>query len=104
MSATLIPETLTVSYVTETFSPPLIGPIATIAAVLTGALAGNVVNLSIPLGASSVSTSLQPDTYTWTLTNSDAAGNSYGGPFAGSFTIAAPATVILSLASGLTLS
>ena len=104
MSATLYPETLAVSYSTEVFSPPNVGPIATITAVLTGALAGNTVTLSVPLGGTSVSTSLQADTYTWTLTNSDASANTYGGPFTGSFVVVAPVTVSLSLSSGLTLS
>jgi hypothetical protein len=103
MSAVLIPETLTVSYTTATFSPPNVGPIATISAVLTGAIAGNTVTLSVPLAATSVSTSLQADVYTWTISNLDAAGNTYGGPFTGSFTVSAPTTVTLSLASGLTL-
>lgn len=104
MSAVLIPETLTVSYTTATFSPPNVGPIATVSAVLTGAIAGNAVTLSIPLGATSVSTSLQPDTYSWSISNLDAAGNTYGGPFTGSFVVSAPTTVTLSLASGLALS
>ncbi len=96
-------QTLAVTYTTEVFSPPLVGPIATITAVLTGT-GTNVVSLTIPLAATSVSTSLQPDTYTWTLTNSDAAGNTYGGPYTGSFVVTAPTTVTLSLASGLALS
>jgi hypothetical protein len=104
MSATLIPETLTVSYTSATFSPPNIGPIAAISAVLTGAIAGNVVTLTVPLAATSVSTSLQADTYSWAITNADAAGNTYGGPFTGSFVVSAPSTVTLSLASGLALS
>jgi hypothetical protein len=96
-------QTLAVAYTTEVFSPPLVGPITTITAVLTGT-GTNVVSLTIPLAATSVSTSLQPDTYTWTLTNSDAAGNTYGGPYTGSFVVTAPTTVTLSLASGLALS
>jgi hypothetical protein len=96
-------QTLAVTYTTEVFSPPLVGPITTITAVLTGT-GTNVVSLTIPLAATSVSTSLQPDTYTWTLTNSDAAGNTYGGPYTGSFVVTAPTTVTLSLASGLALS
>ena len=104
MSAVLVPETLAVSYTTESFSPPNVGPIATISASLVGALPGNTVTVSIPLAATTVSTSLQADTYTWTIVNADAAGNSYGGPFSGSFVVTAPATVTLSLASGLTVS
>jgi len=103
MSSTPIPVTLTVSYTTETFSPPNVGPIATITATLVGLLPGNTVNLSIPPAATVDSPSLLPDTYTWTLVNADAAGNTYGGPFTGSFTVSAPTTVSLSLASGLTL-
>jgi len=103
MAAVLVPETLAVTYTTEVFSPPLVGPITTITAVLTGT-GTNVVSLTIPLGATSVTTSLQPDTYTWTLNNADAAGNTYGGPYTGSFVVTAPATVTLSLASGLALS
>ena len=97
-------STLTVSYITETFSPPNIGPIATISAALVGLVAANSQTLTIPLAATSVSATLNPDTYTWTLINSDSAGNTYGGPFTGSFTVAAPITVNLSLASGLTFS
>jgi hypothetical protein len=104
MSAVLIPETLTVSYTTATFSPPNIGPITAIMAQLVGLLPGNTVNLVVSLAATSVSTSLQADTYTWTITNSDSSGNTYGGPFTGSFVVSAPATVTLSLASGLALS
>jgi hypothetical protein len=103
MSTTLVPSTLTVSYTTESFSPPNVGPITAISATLTGAIAGNTVTLTVPLAAASVSTSLQPDTYAWSLVNSDASGNTYGGPFTGSFTVSAPTTVSLSLAWGLTL-
>jgi hypothetical protein len=104
MSAVLIPETLAVSYTAESFAPPNVGPITTISAQLIGQIAGNSVNLPIPAGATTVSTTLQADTYTWTITNSDASGNTYGGPFTGSFVVSAPTTVTLSLASGLALS
>jgi len=106
MSSTPTPVTLAVSYTTEVFSPPNIGPITAITATVTGSASGNTapLNLSIPIAATSVSASLIPDTYTWTLNNEDAAGNTYGGPFTGSFTVSAPATVTLSLANGLALS
>lgn len=97
-------STLTVSYTTETFSPPNIGPIASISATLVGTVPANNQTLTIPLAATSVSVTLNPDTYQWALTNSDASGNTYGGPFTGSFTVTAPTTVTLSLANGLTFS
>ena len=96
-------STLTVSYINQDFSPPNVGPIATISAVLTAGNAANSQTLSIPLAATSVSAALNPDTYTWVLTNADAAGNSYGGPFTGSFTVTVVTPVTLSLANGLTL-
>jgi hypothetical protein len=103
MSAVLVPQTIQVTYTDVTFSPPLVGPIATITAILTGT-GTNVVSLTIPLAATEISTSLAPDTYIWTVTNFDAAGNTYGGPFTGSSVVTAPTTVTLSLASGLVFS
>jgi hypothetical protein len=96
---------LGIQYTSESF-PAGSGPIATIAYSITGSAAGNTTPITgtIPLNATSLTVTLIADTYTWTLTNSDAATppNTYGGPFSGSFVIQAPATVSLSLASGLT--
>jgi len=96
---------LGIQYTTESF-PSGSGPIATISYTITGSADGNITPLTgtIPLNATQLTITLIADTYTWTLVNSDAASppNTYGGPFTGTFTIQAPATVSLSLASGLT--
>lgn len=93
---------LTVSY-TDTAFPAGTGAVAAIGATLTGTAAGNTtpVSLTIPPGATSVSTTLAPDTYNYSIQNADAAGNNLAGPQTGSFTITAPAQVTLSLATGL---
>lgn len=95
---------LGIQYTTESF-PAGSGPIATIAYTITGQAAGNTAPITgtIPLNATQLTITLIADTYTWTLVNSDAASppNTYGGPFTGTFVITAPATVNLSLASGI---
>jgi hypothetical protein len=95
--------TLAVAYTTQNF-PVGTGPVASIVASLTGAIAANSQSLAIPLAATSVSAALNPDTYSYSITNLDPSGNTLGQAFTGSFTVAAPATVSLSLASGLTVS
>jgi hypothetical protein len=103
MSSNLSQHVIAVAYTPETF-PAGTGPVDSISAVLTGAAVGNTTptTLSIPLGATSVTASLAADTYTYTLDNFDASNNPIGGPFTGTLVFAAPATVTLSLASGLT--
>lgn len=92
--------TLTVAY-TDTIFPDGTGALAAINATLTGSTPASPIPLSIPPGAQSVTVTLQPDTYAYSIQNQDEAGNNLAGPFTGSFTIAAPAQVTLSLASGL---
>jgi hypothetical protein len=92
--------TLTVAY-TDTIFPAGTGALAAISATLTGTASAAPVSLSIPPGTQSVTVTLLPDTYAYSIQNQDAQGNNLDGPFTGSFTITAPAQVTLSLASGL---
>lgn len=99
---TPVQETLAVSY-TDTDFPAGTGPVASITATITGHAEGNSgpTTLTIPPGAQSVSATLLPDNYAFSIQNQDAQGNNLGNAFTGTFTIAAPAEVTLSLASGL---
>lgn len=105
MSATIVQEVISVAYTTQSF-PAGQAPVASITAVLTGTATGNTtpVPVGIPLGATSVTVPLTPDTYSWTLTNVDASGNTIGTVATGTGVVNAPASVTLSLASGLTFS
>jgi hypothetical protein len=94
--------TLAISY-TETEFPPGTA-LASTAITLTGVSVGALPPVAVPVGATSVSVTLAPDSYTWSMQSVDPAGNELGGPFTGTFTVAAPANVIINLPSGLTAS
>ena len=102
MSSTVVQEVINVTY-TNTPGFPAGSVVASITATFVGRSAGNQtpVTASVTLNAPSVTVPLTPDTYDWTLVNADAAGNTFGGPFTGTGTVQAPATVTLELASGL---
>jgi hypothetical protein len=89
-----------VSYINQDF-PSGTGPVASITAALTDTK-GAVTPLSIALGSTTASASIPPDTYTYTIENLDAVGNTLGQIFAGTFVSTVPVGVTLSLANGLT--
>jgi hypothetical protein len=103
MSATIVQEVISVAYTEQSF-PAGQAAVASISAVFTGTATGNTtpVTVSIPLAATSITVPLTPDTYSWTLTNLDASGNTIGTVATGTGVVNAPVT--LSLASGLTFS
>ena len=103
MSSTIVQEVISVAYTTQSFPAGQL-PVASISAVLTGTAVGNTtpVPVSIPLGATSVTVPLTPDTYNWTLSNLDSTGAVIGTATTGTGIVNAPASVTLSLASGLT--
>ena len=105
MSATLVQEVISVAYTTQSFPAGQL-PVATMSAVLTGTATGNTtpVPVSIPLAANTITVPLIPDTYSWTLSNLDTNGVLIGTAATGTGVVNAPATVTLSLASGLTFS
>ena len=102
MSSTPVSEVINVTYTNTPGFPPG-SVLAAITAVITGTAAGNTtpVTIAVTLNAPTITAPLIPDTYAWTLTNSDAAGNTFGGPFAGTGIVHAPATVTLALGTGL---
>jgi len=102
MSATIVQEVISVAYTEQSF--PAGQAAVACSAVFTGTATGNTtpVTVSIPLAATSITVPLTPDTYSWTLTNLDASGNTIGTVATGTGVVNAPVT--LSLASGLTFS
>lgn len=71
--------------------------VASILATLTGAVTPSVTQSVPPDTASITFANVPADTYTIIVAGQDASGNTFGTPVTGSFTIAAPATVSLSL-------
>jgi len=102
MSSTVVQEVINVTY-TNTPGFPAGSVLASISAVITGTAAGNTtpVTVAVTPNAPSITVPLIPDTYNWTLTNSDASGNVFGGPFTGTGIVHVPATVTLALGTGL---
>ena len=79
--------------------------IANIVATVTGTLPGNttpVVQKGAPDDSAFTFPGLPFDTYTYSVAGVDAAGNVFGTPVTGSFTLVAPVTVSLSLPSAVT--
>ena len=76
--------------------------VANIVATVTGSAAP--VSQTVPPGTSSISFDLPPDTYNFSVAGVDASNNIFGTPVTGSFVIAAPNTVTLSLPSTVTVS
>jgi hypothetical protein len=101
---TTVNVAIAVTYTSEVF-PAGSGPITSVTATLTGSAAGNTTPQKFTVTASETSLTipLLADTYTWTLVNADAAGNSYGGPYTGTLVVSATATVTLNLATGLSI-
>jgi len=102
MSAVVVQEVINVAYTNATFTGSGV-TLASITATITGTAVGNTtpVTVSVTANAPSITVPLIPDTYNWTLVNLGSDGNTYGGPFAGSGVVHAPATFTLALASGL---
>jgi hypothetical protein len=71
--------------------------VASISASITGTITP-VVTQSVPPDTAGITFANVPaDTYTFSVQGVDAAGNTFGTPVTGTFTISAPATVSLSL-------
>ena len=101
MSSNLVQEVLTVLHTEQQF--PAAEQLASANATITGTATGNTtpVTVSIPPTAANVTVPLIPDTYSYSIQNVDQSGNNLGTVFTGSFVVAAPATVMLNLVSGL---
>ena len=76
-----------------------------IVATVTGTLNATPVVQKAPADSASITfAGLPADTYTYSVAGVDAAGNVFGTPVSGSFTLVAPVTVSLSLPSAVTAS
>jgi hypothetical protein len=103
MSTPVVQEVITIGY-TETTFPPGTGTLASTTVTLTGSAAGNTtpVTASVPLGATSITVPLLPDTYAWSMQSVDSNGNNLGAAVTGTGVVSAPANVTINLPTGLT--